>query len=323
MAGAEHPALLTTTGQAPLLLIAAPGTARVVWGQSARQQELPVPRGGILTRFEEAGREWIATGTAPRDDGRELLLFASQQGAVQRLPGPPGRTGSLRHDPVPLVSGGGLVGLAWLQGESLDRLGVWAATWDGASWQGVVQVSPPGPGSQLALTAAALEDRSWLIAWSRFDGEADQIYWSHRRRESWSPPRPVTESNPVPDILPALVATPGGALLAWSRWDGESYRLMLSRWADSSWGTAEALGGRGSLYAAWRRSQEGARLLYREAASSTWELVETDAEGRLLRRASMQAPAEPRPALASPDDATLLFPDGRTETLSWAPVLRP
>lgn len=316
-----QPTLLAPVGPEPALLIASPGEARIAWGEGRRQQQLRLPHQGRLSRVEATESEWIAAGTVAREKGRELLLISGDHGTPRQLPPPPGRQGAVRHGPVPMVTGGHLVGLAWLQGGAMDRLGVWAADWDGASWTGARQLAPPGPGSQLALSGAVLDDGSWLLAWSRHDGHDDEIYWSIRQQESWTEPRRAAAENDVPDILPVLVATDGGALLAWNHWDGEGYRLLISRWAGNDWSPPVEAGGRGSLFPAWRRSGSGAHLLFREAMSGSWEVLEVDAAGRLLRRASAAGPSEPAPVLIPAGETSLLFPDGRTEALSWTPVL--
>ncbi len=137
------------------------------------------------------------------------------------LPAPPGQVGVDRRSPVLLVRKETLLGIAWLEGDTASSLSVRAAAWDGDAWQDVETVSAPGPGSQTGLTGTVLADGSWLLAWSAVDGEDDEIVWSRRAGDRWTPVRPVSENNHVPDVTPVLTAAGTGALLAWSRYDGE------------------------------------------------------------------------------------------------------
>ena len=204
-----------------------------------------------------------------RPDGGDLALWTGDELAARPLPALPPRRGALRHDPLPLLSHGQLAGVAWLEGDAMDRLAVWSARWNGKAWREVAPVAPAGPGSQLALTGAVLADGSWLLAWSAFDGKADEVVWTRRAAgagAAWSEPRPLPGGAGVPDITPALRADGSGALLAWSRFDGGEYRLLLSRFTGGSWSAPEWAAEPGTMLPSW----EGEVLLFRDARNAAW-----------------------------------------------------
>jgi hypothetical protein len=149
-------------------------------------------------------------------------------------------------------------------------------------------VAPPGPGSQLALTAARLADGSWLLAWSAFDGKDDEIVWARERNGAWSRPQRVAADNTVPDTTPALTAVPGGALLAWSRYDGNDYRVVTSRFRNGKWTRPETAAGAGTFYPTFEPTGSGKPLLlYRTADPQGWEALAVDTAGRPVRRAAV------------------------------------
>jgi len=312
----------------PLHLRAATGGARLEL-PSGELVSLALPPGARLDAAAPLAGGWIAAGTAPiagavggtagtagaAGDGRELLLLAGgmaggaggagapggQAGgrhaaaaAASRtvtLPPPAGRIGKLLAEPLPLVAGGRLAGLAWLEGNDPRALGVRYATWNGAGWSAPRTVSAPGQGSQVALAACRLADGSWLLAWSAFDGTADEIVWSQRTGASWLPVRRLSEPNRVPDITPALTATAGGgALIAWSRYDGQGYQLRMARFEHGEWANEHVAGPSGSLYPAFLGTADRPRLLYLEAAARSWSVLDMDAAGKVLARASVSSP---------------------------------
>jgi hypothetical protein len=263
--------------------------------------------GTAVDSFVATGPGWLAAGTTPAIAGRELALWQAKAGerAPRSIPPPPGRSGAVRAFPVPLVRAGSLVGLAWLEGEASDRLGVSAASWDGRRWSAPVVVAPPGPGSQLGLTATVLADGSWLLSWSAFDGTDDEVVWSARRKGKWSPPRPADAGNEVPDVTPTLRADGDGALLAWSRYDGNDYRLVLARFTGGGFAAPTWAAGPGTLLPRW----QGDALTFRDAVRGAWVAASVDAREGLHVEAITAAPAEPRPALTRVDGALrLLFP---------------
>jgi hypothetical protein len=254
---------------------------------------------------------WLAVGSKVTSGGRELVLWSGDAGAgaapatTPAPPAPPQRVGAVRAFPVPLLRDGELAGLAWLEGEAADRFAVLASAWDGREWTAPQTVSPPGKGSQLGLTGVVLADGSWLLAWSAFDGEDDEVLSSARRHGRWSAPAPVGAGNQVPDVTPALRADGDGALLAWSRYDGNDYRLVLARLAGRRWEPEEWAAGAGTILPRW----DGEALTFRDAAAGAWVAARVDAADRLHAEVTAAAPAEPRPAAAKLDGGLrLLFP---------------
>jgi hypothetical protein len=216
----------------------------------------------------------------------------------------------VRRDPVLLVDGGALAGAAWLEGEAGRPLGVWAAPFDGARWGAPEPVAPPGPGSQLALAGAVLDDGSWLLVWSAFDGGDDEIAWARRLGGGWLPAARLSADNAVPDVAPALAATAGGgAVAAWSRYDGREYRLRLARFEGGAWRGEEWAGPPGSLFPSFTGGRDRPWLLYRDAGARGWAVAEVagpEAAGAL--RLLGLAPGTPagRPAVIAEDGEPVL-----------------
>ncbi|HEV7515818.1 MAG TPA: hypothetical protein VGR07_05935, partial [Thermoanaerobaculia bacterium] len=232
---------------------------------------------------------WVVTARR----GREIVVVLGGGGvrgeatAATTLPALPAGSG-LRREPLPLVEDGRLSGLAWLEGDGARSLGIRYARWNGTAWEPPRTVAAPGPGSQLALTAALLSDGSWLLAWSAFDGHDDEIVWSRRAADgTWSAPRRVTADNDVPDVTPALTATAEGALLAWSRFDGTGYQVVTARFRAGRWDEPRAAAPSGSLFPAFQAASNatGTWLLYQIAAPRGWAAVEVDGSGQTGRRA--------------------------------------
>jgi hypothetical protein len=287
------------------------GLVLIPQGTSAR---LELPGGGRLSvslpeRAEVSSLAatdggWVAAGSFPDAAGRQrLFLLTGDDKSFRTLPEPLGQTGIQRRGPVLLVDGGRLAGLAWLEGDGIRSLAVRAAAWNGRAWQASQWVSHPGPGSQLALTGAVLADGAWLLAWSAFDGTADEIVWSQRVGSSWLPVRRLSAPNAVPDITPALTATAGGgALIAWSRFDGHGYQMRMARFERGEWAGEHAAGPSGSLYPAFLGTSDRPRLLYLEAAARSWSVLDMDAAGKVLAKASLSSPSRSlsRPVVDSP-----------------------
>ncbi len=259
-----------------------------------RSLELDLPDRTVLSTLASLDAGWMTGGSAPNaTGGRNLVLFRGNFANAKRsqtLAEPPGQEGAIRQSPVLLVDGGRLAGLAWLEGDDPSSLAVRAAAWKGGSWGqnwgSIQQVSHPGPGSQLALAGAVLDDGSWLLAWSAFDGTADEIVWSRRVGESWLPVSRLSAPNAVPDITPAVTATPGGgALVAWSRYDGQGYQLRVARFEGGEWQDERAAAPSGSLYPSF----VGSRLLYMEAEPRAWSVLDLDPQGRVKAKASIPA----------------------------------
>ncbi len=241
------------------------------------------------------GSNWAVAGSAPSAlGGRNLVLFRGDGKRANPLAAPPSQEAAIRQSPVLLVEGGRLAGMAWLEGDDPRSLSVRAAAWTGSGWGTIQQVSFPGPGSQLALTGTVLADGSWLLAWSAFDGTADEIVWSRRLGETWLPVSRLSQANAVPDITPALTALPaGGALIAWSRYDGQGYRLRMATFEGGEWKGEHDAAPSGSLYPTFL----GTRLLYMDAVPRAWTVLDLDRTGKVMARATLPS-ALGRPVLA-------------------------
>jgi hypothetical protein len=287
-----------TDGEQPWLLRASATGAWVERG-GAVAARLELPPGARVSALAGGPDRWVAAATVPRSGGGDLALWQGGGDGGAPLPALPPRRGALRHDPQPILDGGRLVGLAWLEGQALDRLAVWSARWNGGAWREVGPASEVGPGSQLALSAAVLADGSWLLAWSADGGRTDEVVWSRRPGgpgRSWSKPAALPGGEDVPDITPALRADGDGALLVWSRFDRGDYRLMQSRFQRGSWSTPRWLGDPGTMHPSW----EGQALLFRDARNGAWVGAKV-AEGRLTPLLAESAPPEPRPLLLRAD----------------------
>jgi len=230
-------------------------------------------------------------------EGKAIVLWTGEGSPAVTLPAPPA-VSNLRREPLPLVEDGRLAGLVWLEGDAARALAVRYARWNGAAWEAPQTVAAPGPGSQLALSAARLKDGSWLLAWSAFDGHDDEIVWSRQAADgSWSVPQRVAADNDVPDITPALTATAdGSALLAWSRFDPETggYQVVTSRFQARGWAAPRvAAAASGSLFPSFEAAESGAwLLLYQTALPRGWAAVEIDGAGRTGRTAAIRMGTE-------------------------------
>lgn len=326
-------ALLSLAGRAgaeasrPLLLPAEDG-ARLELA-SGERITLPVPRGAELVTSRAIDEGWLVTGLRPDASGRsEIFLLTGDESAVTELPPPPGRDSAIRRQPLPFIENGHLAGLLWLEGNSRTSFGVLFAAWSGDGWSAPQTVAPPGPGSQLALTAARLADGSWLAAWSAYDGTDDEIVWSRRGRNgTWSPARRAAAGNQVPDVTPALTATRDGALLAWSRFDPASgeYRVAVSRFRNGSWSKPDLAAPAGSFFPSFEQASDGrVWMLYRSAHPRGWAVAELDRAGRPVRRAAVEiatAAAERPVVQAAADGLALAWPGrGERRTVRWERV---
>jgi hypothetical protein len=301
--GQEEPVQAFRDGQA-LTLLAAAGGARIEL-PGGRAVQVALPERAELTALAAIDGGWVAAGTVQDASGRQrLFLLRGNDRASRPLAEPPGQEGRQRRGPVFLVDGGRLAGLAWLEGEDDRSLSVRAALWNGQRWQAPERVSFPGPGSQVALAGAVLADGSWLLAWSAFDGQDDEIVWARRQGSGWQPVQLLT-SNSVPDIVPALTATAdGGALIAWNHFDGKSYELRMARFKGEGWRDERAAAPAGSLFP---KFLGGSRLLYVNAVPHAWTVLDLDAAGRVKARATV----------ASPLDRPVVTFEGSTVRMRW------
>jgi hypothetical protein len=256
----------------------------VEWGQGQASQ-IALPAGSEITEVGGYGTRWIAAGTADHvGGGRRLLLLEGNADLAGEL-AVPRSSALIQRRPVLLASAEALLGMAWLEGDSSGSLGVRAASWQGGRWSRPVWVSRPGTGSQMGLAGTVLADGSWLLVWSAFDGEDDEIVAARRIGGDWEAPRRIAAGNEVPDITPAVSSAPGGAIVAWSRYDGETYRLARARFDGRAWKALEATADRGALYPAFRRAEGGSVLLFLDSRRGGWTAMALDQQGRVRRRA--------------------------------------
>lgn len=267
-----------------------------------RTLKLALPGRSQVVSLAATDEGWMAAGFLDEGGQQRLFLLVGDDRTSRSLPEPPGQTGVTRRRPVLLVDGGKLAGLAWLEGDGERSLTVRAAVWNGRRWQAPQPVSHPGPGSQVGLTGAVLADGSWLLAWSAFDGTADEIVWSRRQGRQWLPVQRVSAPNAVPDITPALTATAkGGALLAWSRYDGKGYQMRMARFEGGEWRGEHPAGPSGSLYPYFLAGADSPRLLYLDGDPRAWTLLDLDSGGRVKAKASVSAAPLDRPAVVLED----------------------
>jgi len=307
----EEPLQASRHGET-LTFVPAGDSARVEL-PGGRTLRVTLPERATVHSFAALDSGWIAAGSFPDavTGGSRLFLLRGDDKSARPLAEPSGQEGSQRRGPVLLVDGGRLAGLAWLEGDTGTALSVRSTAWTGRRWQPVQQVSHPGPGSQLALSGAVLDDGSWLLAWSAFDGTADEIVWSRRLGGEWLPVRRVSERNAVPDIVPAVTATAGGgALLAWSRYDGHGYQLRLARLEHGEWQGERAAGPSGSLFPVFLGEPDHPRLLYMDAYPRAWSVLDLDAAGRLRAKASVSSLLD-RPVVSFEGDEVRMRWPGR------------
>ena len=291
--------------------------ARTVVGRSGAPSAT-LPRGVAISSVAQLGEDWLVAGTRRMPAGRELYFARGAGGAVRELPLPAGRSGRLRHDPALVVDGARLAGAAWLEGDREGAFAVLWAEWDGEAFLAPATVSPvPPTGTQLALAATQLADGRRLVVWAGYDGEDDEIWAALGDATGWSRPLRVAPDNRVPDITPAVVTTPGGALVAWSRFDGEEYRVAMARLEGSRFLAARDLGPPGSLFPSFEATAAGTALLSRDARRGEWELTTLSADGRPERRARLVAGADDRPLVRADGSGVVWELGERSAISSW------
>lgn len=282
-----------------------------------RVESLPLDPGvrfGSVTAVEDG---WIAAGVR---DSTTLLLVRSDRGETSRMT-VPSAGGGVALDPEPLVADGALVGLAWLAGGGARGLAVLYSEWLGDGWGPSEVVADPGPGSQLALAWTITAGGEPLLAWSAFDGSDDEIVWSVRRRGSWTAPERLAEDNWVPDITPALARVDGGVVAAWSRYVGDGYRMMVARLGDDGWSPPEPFAPVGSVFPRFEVGEEGTLLLYRDARSGTWTVLQLDRHLRTTARASVEGSGADDPVVleSGPDSLRVIpGPDRPAVRIPWS-----
>lgn len=291
--------LQTSSADGRVVAFPSPGGARVeVSGTAA--VDLPVSSSIELSSLSSLKRGWIVAGSLKDAAGGETLrLFRGSRGGVQEVPAPGHQRDFLRLRPILMARDGQLLGLVWLEGGTMQSLGVWASVWRDGRWSRPEQVAAPGPGSQLALAGTVLADGTWVLVWSGFDGEDDEILVSRRVAGAWQPAKRLHENNAVFDITPTVLAFEEDALVAWSRYDGQTYRLLIARLDGDRLETPRVIGESGSVLP---RFVPGAGsppdLVYYAAERSGWLVAELDRQAKVVRRAAVTADSDHRPILS-------------------------
>lgn len=284
---------------------------------AGRSTRLPAAAGDQFTSVAALADGWLAAGFRPAAAGSELILLRGSGEKVAAVAPPPGSTASFRLWPVLVADGSQPVGLAWLEGEESRSYGVRWSPWTEAGFAPPVEIAPPGPGSQLALAAARLEDGRTLLVWAAFDGTDDEIVAAVGAGREWTAPVPVGRGNDVPDITPDVVAVAGGALVAWSRFDDGEYRVAVARLADGRFAELAAAGPPGSLFPTFESGDGDPVLLWHDARSDAWVLAELRGDEALVERARVAGDDDWRPVgTVTGRAAELRFGDG-VRRVSW------
>jgi hypothetical protein len=280
-------------------------------GPGGAEMRVDLPPGAVLYDLEPTNTGWLAAGRIPTTDGTELLIIEGRDGETDLINVPARSGGKFRGQPVLLTEHDRLVGLVWAEGDAHDQLAIWAAPRDADEWGPSEQISPPGPGSQLAPVGTILDDGSWLAVWPAFDGTDYDIRWSRRVDGKWSSPERVHADNDVPDLTPDVIAIDGGALVVWSWFDGNDYRLRTARLRDGGWSDVETFGEKGSVDPGLVQVEDRVRLLYQTVSPATWTVLEFDRSGLNQRQAVLLVDTNDRPFLFAEEDdrARLHWPE--------------
>ncbi len=310
------------------LLLVRDRDAYAVESATGDRTVLPLPGDARVNDFRAAGGGWLAAAVVDGEGGQVIIVVRGVRPPGVRPSGgdrdvenlaAPAREDLLR-EPLLLTRGAELAAVVWLGGEADDRLAVRAARTQDGAWQRPQTISPPGHGTQIALTAAVLGDGSWLVAWAAFDGVDDEILWSRSTDgKPWSAPQRLAADNRVPDITPHLYADDAGAFVAWSRYDGNDYRVQVARFDGAAWSEPATVGVRGSVDP--RFDDAGSPVLvYRRAVPRSWAVAELDGEGEVVRGAT--APGNQRPVVSqvTAEGVLLRWPGGRATSLAWQPA---
>lgn len=306
-----------------LVLLSATGWARV--DSDRGRDRLALGGDETLTAILETRRGWVTAGFRPDDRGSALIVLESAAGdTASRLP-PLRRSGALQLVPVLLDRDGELAGAAWLEGDSQRELFVRFAEWTGAGWGPVETVSRPRRGSQTGLVGTTLRNGEVILAWSRYDGSDDEIYWSRRDGGAWSRPERVGPNNRAPDISPAIARSGRGALLVWARMDGGHYHVVSRKFRGGEWKRERRVGSAGSVLPTLVRSSEGLLAVFRTAAPRGWTVAELESRSGAVRRARVDSREPRRPVVASlePAGPVLRWPDAVSDTRTRWDLLVP
>lgn len=288
---------------------------------TGRTTRLPLHPDELLTALAETRGGWTVAGTRETDRGRQMVLLRGDSTGVQRLRAPLPQRHSLRLRPILMVQQEHFEGIAWLEGIDPTSLSVRSAARSGEEWEEISIVAPPARGSQTGLAGAVLEDNTWLLVWSAFDGRDDEIVWSRGSGTVWARVQRLS-SNAVPDITPAVLTVEGGALLAWSRVVDGDYRLMISRFNGTDWTQPQIFGPAGSLEPGFVTRDGALLLIYHHAWPRGWAVADLYSNGRVKRWTSLAEPSADRPVVRGLSDGSLelLWPDEEVRTARWEPA---
>ena len=192
-------------------------------------------------------------------------------------------------------------------------------------WGPVQTVSRPGPGSQTGLSGATLRGGAILLAWSRYDGSDDEIFWSQREDSTWSSPTRVGPNNAKPDITPVIASSGRTATLVWGRMDNGEYRVLAREFLSGAWQRERVVSPQGSAFPTLARSQGKLLVIYRTARPLGWAVSDLDGDPSILRQAGLGDSSNLRPVLTDlrPTGPVLRWTrPGRSAALRWNVVSR-
>ena len=288
---------------------------------SGHRIELPLTAGAGVSDFRSTGPDWLVAAVSRVTDAPRLELLKGHDDEVMRLPAPALDAEAELRQPVFIADRAGFQALVWLAGDAQHQLAVKASRWLAGGWGPTEILSPPGKGTQIALTTTILADGTWLVAWAAFDGRDDEILWSRFQEGIWSPARPIAADNAVPDITPHLFATADGALIAWSRFDGNDYRVNVARFDGDRWSVPTIAGPAGSTAPTFSNA-ERPYVIYRHADPPAWAVMELDTAGSVMREAiDLSANGPRRPVIGAVAEKTIQFEwIGREQPVASAPL---
>ena len=228
----------------------------------------------LLGRDPEGMQEWAVAGVAVDRNGPRLSLHGGRGDRVRPIAPPDRRQGAVQIASARWLATEGaepVRGLAWLEATRPRAQEVWLSPYRDGELQAATRLVGAGPGSQTALDAVVLADGSWLLVWSAFDGNDDDLVWRQGRPDgSWTGGR-ISPNNRVPDITPRLLVTREGAAVAWSRYDGNVYRVRTARFEQGEWLGETWAAAPDSLYPEWVGN--GDTLVFLRGSTRMWTAV--------------------------------------------------
>lgn len=302
---------------AAVQLVSSQGDHHLAW-TDGRKMQLPVGRSAVVSPPRVDGEQWWVTAAERLPEAQQISLIAGRGEQVSRQIVVRDAADKVLFGPKPVVDAAGVQGVLWLEGTEIRQSAVRYARCRDDRCTAAKTLSPPGTGTQTALSVTVLADDSWLAVWTAYDGEDDEVLWSRFRPDAtqeggaWSTPLPIATGNRVPDITPQVLATPGGALVAWSRFDGRDYRVMVSRFdglrladegrpATTTWSEPLQVGGRGTVYPEFLPTATPT-LAYRQAVPGGWTLVRLDPLGHPIARAHWTTDEKQAPVVTALDE---------------------